>query len=132
MTVLAAVGSSSPSQFALQVVALITGGGIIQLIVYLLKRRSEITALDRTSAEPLLTKQDAFIDRLQLSEVKAQGLVAQLEERIANERRDFTSSLAVAHRENDRISAEVARIRTDLDIAARQVEELRRRLAERG
>jgi hypothetical protein len=124
----AALGATNPTQFFLQVAALVTGGGLVQLLIFLLRRRSDLSALDRTSSKPLLEEQGAFVDRLVASETKAQTRIDALEAQRDADSKDFAERVRLVTRENKRLSAEVARVRVDLDIALGQVEELRRQL----
>lgn len=116
------------SRFALQVVALITGGGIVQLIVFLLRRRSEFTALDKTASAPLLASANELIARLEVSEQRYSARVDALTSRLSEERKMAQRSLETAHVANQRLSHEVAQLRVDLDICNHQVEQLRRLL----
>jgi hypothetical protein len=117
-------GGPSVTTFALQVVALITGGGIVQLIVFLLRRRSEITALDKTASAPLLTSANELIVRLEASEARAGLRVDELTSRLASEQRSSIELLRVANDENLRLGSEIAKLRVDLGISQRQIKEL--------
>lgn len=106
---------------------------MVQLLIFLLRRRSEIRALDRgsdagllTSATELIAKQQADSDSLRHEVVRLGDSHRDLQESMTKERAHFTHQLAIAHQENVRLSAEVARLRVDHDIATRQIAELRR------
>lgn len=121
------------SQFLLSVAAIATGGGFVQLLIFLLKRRSEIRALDRgsdagllTSANELISRQQADSDALRKEITRLSGAHRDLEAAIAAERVHFTRQMDIAHAENARLGGQVAQLRTDLDIANRQIGELRR------
>jgi uncharacterized protein YhaN len=118
-----------PTGFLLQILAIAVGGGMVQLIIFLLRRRGELHALDRTSSKPLLEEQGAFIDRLATAETKALARVAMLETRVESMTMDFAEKLQVSNRERQRIVAELASVRSELDICRAQVEVLRRKIA---
>ena len=125
--ILAAMGEGV-SGFALQVAALLVGGGTIQLVIALIRRKGELKALDRTSAAPLLDSAGALVDRLAAQEVKALGRVTELEERISKMTLDFAEKTNQSIVERRRLGAELAAVRSDLDIAKAQIEGLRNEL----
>lgn len=137
-----ALGPASTADFLLQVAALVTGGGIVQLTIFLLRRRSELQKMDRESAAPLLKESTGMlaehrawakeqIDRLQEAEQRGTARIKALQEQLEHERKGFQDQLDRAHEENKRLSRELARLRTDQDIALRQIEELRLQLGRR-
>lgn len=112
---------TSSSAFALQIVALVTGGSIVQLIVYLLRRRSEIAALDKTASAPLLASANELIVRLEVAEGRLASRVASLEGQLA----ESQGTLRLSQEDNQRLTREVAQLRIDLDITQRHVDQLR-------
>jgi hypothetical protein len=123
---------SGGSQFVLQIVALVTGGSIVQLIVFLLRRRSEITALDKTASAPLLTSANELIVRLEASEARLHTRLEALEQRRSNEMETGTAALTFSHEQNVRLSREVAQLRSDLDVCQHHVVQLRKAIQGEG
>lgn len=123
--VVAATLGGGVSGFALQILALVTGGSIVQLIIFLIRRRSELGALDRTSSKPLLEEQGAFIDRLAAAETKALARVSTLENRIELMTLDFAEKMNISSIERQRLSSNLAAVRSDLDTALAQIDNLR-------
>lgn len=121
------LGSAAP-QLILGVLTVAVGGGSVQLLIFLLKRRGELKALDRTSQATEREGQGAFIDRVFVSEERASKRADQLEEQIRQAQVDFADQMKLQRRENARLSAKVASLSTDLGIAQRQVGELTRQL----
>jgi hypothetical protein len=115
---------SGTTRFVLQVIALITGGGIVQLIVFLLRRRSEIAALDKTSTAPLLTSANELIERLQVSQARLEDQVEKLNGRLVTEQEKATERLDLAHTQNRRLAGEVAELRVDVAVLQRQIDQL--------
>lgn len=111
--------------FLLQILALVMGGSLVQLVIFLLRRRSELHALDRTSSKPLLEEQGAFIDRLAAAETKALARVALLEQKIDAMTLDFAERMQMANTERNRLVAQMASLQSELDMARTQVETLR-------
>lgn len=123
------------SGFLLQVLAIGLGGGTVQLLIFLLRRRAEIRELDAKADASLLTSANDLISNLrqitdsnrsELADMRRALAAVTEESRVLT--RDFTSRMASAQVENRRLSTEVARLRTDLDISQRQVDQLRAQL----
>jgi hypothetical protein len=106
------------------VITVATGGSIVQLIIFLFKRRAELQALDRTSAAPLFEAQNALVDRLAAAEVKALGRVTALEEQLRVRDLEYTATLETGNRERARLTSELATLRTEVDISRRQITDL--------
>jgi hypothetical protein len=126
-------------RFILQIFALIVGGGTVQLLVFLLKRRSELRSLDTASDATALNSANAYVVTLQAGEQKLREHLAVLEVRIGNmqrtwdiERRAHTEALNNAHRELSRVTAEAARMKTDLAVAQAQITKMSARHEWRG
>ena len=129
-------------RFILQIAAVFLGGGSVQLLLFLLRRRSELRQLDTASdvntsaaaanqakvyeTQVKLLQEDGAVWRGQVNDFQAK--VDRLEEERNREHRDFARQLRDAHSENTRLATRLAQLQTDLDIAERQVTELRRRL----
>lgn len=114
--------------FLLQILALVMGGSVVQLVIFLIRRRSELSALDRTSSKPLLEEQGAFIDRLTAAEAKERSRVTVLEARIEAMTIDFAERMRISNNERQRMIGEIASLRSDLDIARAQIESLQTEL----
>lgn len=128
--------------FVLQIIAIALGGGTVQLCIFLLRRRSELRQLNTSSDATVSTsykeqvasykeqvlqlKDDGTMYREQLRDLQAK--IDRLETKHLQAQRDFTSQLTDAQAENTRLTTQVARLRTDLGIAQRQVTELERQL----
>jgi hypothetical protein len=112
----------------LQILAIVVGSGMVQLLIFLLKRRGELSALDRTSSKPLLEGQGAFIDRLAAAEIKALARVSVLEARIEAMTLDFAEKMQISNAERHRMAVQLAELRSDLDVARAQIEGLRAEL----
>lgn len=120
----------------LQLITAILGSGTAgTLLVFLLSRKSQLRATAADAGVKQATAQDLLIQRLQddgatyrdeVKELKAQ--VDRLEARYDKAQRDFAEQLQVAHSENSRLATRVAQLQTDLDVAERQIVELRRRI----
>lgn len=115
-------------QFVLSAIAIMVGGGSVQLFIFLLKRRGELKALDRTSEATERGGQADFIDRVFVSEEKANKRADRLEEQMKQYQVEFADQTKLQRRENARLSSKVASLSTDLSIAQRQVVELQRQL----
>jgi len=109
-------------------------GGASTLILGLVHRRGELRRLHTEADVNVSTVTDTLIQRLQSDgniyreQVRElQNKVDHLENKYERQQRDFISQLRDAHTENTRLSTRVAQLQTDLDIANRQIEELRRR-----
>lgn len=120
-------------KFILQVVAIAFGGGTVQLFIAFLRKKSEIRQLDSSSDLNISNASATLITRLQEDGATYREIVKGLQDEIARlkERRDqeqyeFAQRLQDAHAENARLATRVAQIQTDLDIAQRQILDLRR------
>ena len=134
--------------FLLQLIAIAIGGGSVQLVIFLLRRRSELRKLDAESESTLLDSANIYIGTLLSGEKALREEIAALktELRILKEsfatdrtdmRRDWekerlanTEALETATREVTRLRLELARVKADLLIAQAQIDELRTRLTE--
>ena len=119
---------------ALSVLTVFLGGGAVQLIVFLLRRRGELRKLDTESAvntaNAANTQQDAankLITQLQQDGETYRGIVREVQTEMDRLRKDTADQLQIAHEENDRLTARVATLQLDLDVARRQVRDLTER-----
>jgi len=131
--------------FLLTILPLITAGGLIQLVMFLLNRRSGLKALDRTSGASLLMganeayaklqiTNDSLTSRIDTSDaarVKDNASFRVELDRIqadhAQERRGLVSQLQRANAELERLTTILVQRTTDLAIATRQIQDLQRR-----
>jgi hypothetical protein len=112
-----------PSTLITAVVSL--GVAAVPLLIYLFSRRAQLRALDTTSDATQITAAATFVAMLQ-DQIKALTLKLEKAESTAStDRTNFTEQLTRAHDENSRMAGICAVLRTDLDIANRQIEELR-------
>jgi predicted nucleic acid-binding Zn-ribbon protein len=121
-------------RWVLQVLAVTVGGGTVQLIIFMLRRRAELRNLNTSSDATVNTSYRELVDTLRIEakryEEQVKGLqerVAMIETRYETSQRQFTAQLNDAHIENNRLATRVAHLTTDLDIANRQVDDLRYR-----
>jgi uncharacterized protein (DUF342 family) len=120
-------------KFILQVVAIAFGGGTVQLLIFLLRKRGELRNLDTQSDVNVSTASATLISRLQEDGATYREIVKGLQDEISllkrrrdQEQLDFAQRLQDAHSENTRLTTKIAQLQTDLDIAQRHIEELRR------
>lgn len=123
------------ARLLLSVLTVFMGGGAVQLLIFLLRRRAELRQLSTTSEVNQATAAETLIRRLQEDGATYREQVAglhtkleRLEDRHVQAQRDFAAQLRDAHIENTRLVTRVAQLQTDLDIAGRQLDELRWRL----
>lgn len=118
----------------LTIITAILSGGAGTLILGLLRHKHEARKLKTEAAVDVSNVTDTLIQRLQADGVghrervrELENKVAHLEDKYEREQRQFINQLRDAHTENTRLATRVAQLQTDLDIAQRQIEELRRR-----
>ncbi len=113
-------------------------GALAPLVIYLLNRKSQIrltgTQSDVNTATAKSTEQEVsskLITQLQQDGETYRGMVRELQtdlqtlkERHERDQRAFSEQLTIAHEENLEMASRVARLRTELDIARRQINDL--------
>lgn len=111
-------------QFALQILAIFLGGGTVQAVVALLKRRAEIRGLDASSGAVSLEASNNLITRLQLDgqQLREQQSVQHGEH--LREVEELTRRLSSCAETITRQQREVALLRTDIGIAQQQIQQL--------
>jgi chromosome segregation ATPase len=112
------------AQMLLGIITVATGGSLVQLVIFLIKRRATLSALDTEATAPLLEQQGALVDRLAAAELKALKRVESLEEQQRARDQEFTATMEISNRERARLNSEVASLRTEVDIARRQIADL--------
>ncbi|MGH3752414.1 MAG: hypothetical protein ACRDRP_06910 [Pseudonocardiaceae bacterium] len=113
-------------RFVLQVVAIALGGGSVQMVIFLIKRRSELRSLDATSGSAALTSANEYIATLQNGEQAMRARSEAMQKQWDTERALLTDALDNERRQVARLSADVARFRADLAVAESQIEQLTR------
>jgi predicted nucleic acid-binding Zn-ribbon protein len=117
--------------FDASTISIIAGGlatPIGALLIYLFSRRAQLRQLNTTSDAAIVNSATTFVTQLQAQITMLNNKVAQLEAERTSDRARYVEELNRAHDENSRMSAIVAQLKTDTDIAERQINELRRRL----
>lgn len=125
--------NNTVAQLILGVLTVTLGGGTVQLILAMVRRRTDLRKTDTESDVNQSTVYDKIIQRLQedattyREQARAVHTEAEaLKERHRAELRGLTQRLEDAHTEHSRLSSTIARLRNDLDIANRQVDDMRR------
>lgn len=128
----------------LAVLQVAAGGTIVQLIVYLLRRRSEIKTADAvakkdeaTGDSALLAGATAYAAQLQADmtgrrtiEDKLNARIDDCEQKLDDNQEKARRDAEIARTEIGRLAAQVAQLSVDLTIANGQVERLRMELEE--
>lgn len=103
------------------------------MVIFLLKRRSELRSLDATSGSAALTSANEYIATLQNGEKAMRGerdniraWSEAMQKQWDAERALLTDALDNERRQVARLSADVARFRADLAVAESQIEQLTR------
>ena len=99
------------------VTTVFVGGGLVQLLVLWVRRRSELRNLDAS-----------YITALQAGEKELRGEMKVMRQEWDDERKSLTEALEHAHRELERVRAQLARVTGDLAVANSRIEDLSRRL----
>lgn len=128
--------TSDVVRFILQVAAVFAGGGSVQGLIFLLRRRGELRQLDTGSDATALNAANAYIVTLQAGDktLREELDAAKAELRSADRRADIeressAQALENATREISRAVAELSRVKADLIVAQSQVAELGERLS---
>jgi septal ring factor EnvC (AmiA/AmiB activator) len=126
-------------RFILQVAAIATGGGFVQLLIFVLKRRSELRSLDATAGSTALASANSYITTLQGGEKavrdeldRTHGRLESLQEQWDVERDTLTNALDNQRHEVARLAADLARCRADLAVADARIAELTNSPARHG
>lgn len=117
----------------LQVVGVVVGGGLLQLIIFLIKRRATIRSIDITSDATQLTSANEFILTLQ-SEMKVlRAEIAELKAEVEKFKRqlsiaqdDATRATSVSEDTVTRLTLELARARSDLAVMKAELGDIAR------
>lgn len=122
-------------EFLINVLTVFLGGGTVQLLIFLLRRKPELKKIQSDTDSVQVQASIALVTKLQedgsvyRDQVKSLLVKVELMESKHNTAQEsFAQQLRDAHSENTRLATRVAQVQTDLDIAQRQVDDLRRRL----
>jgi gamma-glutamylcysteine synthetase len=100
-------------------------GGVVPLVTFFYLKRGQLRQLDTTADATQISSAATLIALLQ-DQIKALTLkVEKAESQQTTDRTNLTEQLTRAHEENSRMAAIIAVQQTDLDIARRQITELR-------
>jgi hypothetical protein len=116
------------AELILGIITVATGGSLVQLAIFLMRRKGELKALDTTATVPLIEQQGAFVDRVAAANELLTKQLKESDERQKAELKEFTAQLERSSEERDRLANDVARMRTELGIRGRQIETLESQL----
>lgn len=111
-------------EFVLQVIAIFLGGGTVQAIIALLKRRAEIRGLDASAGAVSLEASNNLITRLQLDGQQLREQQSSQHGEHLREVEELTRRLTSCAETVTRQQREVALLRTDIGIAQQQIQQL--------
>jgi hypothetical protein len=109
----------------LQILAVLLGSAVVPLIIFVFSRRAQLRQLNTSSDANLVTQATNLVTSLQDENKILTVRIERLERDRSADRSDYASQLGRAHDENSRLAAKVAQLQTDLDIATRQIADLR-------
>ena len=118
----------STTQLVLQIIGVAVGGTLVQLIIFLIKKRSELRGINTASDSAVVTTSNLLMDRLAAAEVAGRAEIDRLNRLLTNERQGFTRAINSCRGEIGRLGADVARLRTEHDIAQARIRALTERI----
>ena len=118
----------STTQLILQIVGVAVGGTLVQLIIFLIKKRSELRGINTASDSAVVTTSNLLMDRLAAAEVAGRAEIDRLNRLLTNERQGFTRAINSCRGEIGRLGADVARLRSEHDIAQARIRDLTERI----
>lgn len=123
--------SLDTQKLILQVFGVVVGGGLLQLIIFLLKRRSTLRALDTSSDATQLTSANEFIAILQAEMKILRAEITQLKSEIDSLKRqlsiahdDAARDVTRAEDTVNRLTLDLARSRSDIAVLRAEVGEI--------
>jgi hypothetical protein len=119
----------STTQLILQIVGVAIGGTLVQLIIFLIKKRSELRGINTASDSAVVTTSNMLMDRLAAAEVAGRAEIDRLNRLLTNERQGFTRAINSCRGEIGRLGADVARLRTELDVSQARIRALTERIS---
>jgi len=117
------------TQLILQIFTVAVGGTVVQLVVFLIRKRSELRTLNTTSDSLVVSTSNQLMDRLAAAEISGRREVDRLNALLTNERQGFTRAINSCRGEIGRLGADVARLRNDHDIAQARIRALTERIS---
>jgi chromosome segregation ATPase len=118
----------STTQLILQIVGVAVGGTLVQLIIFLIKKRSDLRSINTTSDSTVVTTAELLMARLAKAEAAGRQEIDRLNRLLGTEQQNFTRAINAARGEINRLGAEVARLRTDHDISQARIRALTSRI----
>jgi hypothetical protein len=115
------VDSATILTFASAVIA----GGVVPLVTFFYLKRGQLRQLDTTADATQISAAAELVAMLQDQIKELTIKLEKAESRQTTDRTNLTEQLTRAHEENSRMAAIIAVQQTDLDIARRQIAELR-------
>jgi hypothetical protein len=119
----------STTQLILQIVGVAVGGTLVQLIIFLIKKRADLRGINTASDSAVVTTSNLLMDRLAAAEVAGRAEIDRLNRLLTNERQGFTRAINSCRGEIGRLGADVARLRNDHDIAQARIRALTERIS---
>ncbi len=119
----------STTQLVLQIVGVAVGGTLVQLIIFLIKKRSELRNINTTSDSLVVTTSNQLMDRLAAAEITGRSEIDRLNALLMNERQGFTRAINSCRGEIGRLGADLARLRTEHDISQARIRALTERIS---
>ncbi len=119
----------STTQLILQIVGVAVGGTVVQFVVFLIRKRSELRTLNTTSDSLVVSTSNQLMDRLAAAEISGRREVDRLNALLVNERQGFTRAINSCRGEIGRLGADLARLRTEHDIAQARIRALTERIS---
>lgn len=127
--------NGSAAQIVMSTVAVILGGGTVQLVIAIIRKRSELGNIDAQSDE-IQAKiaerlRDSLAEQAERQEARALALevrIDELREELVRERAECDRRILAEVESSGRLVREVAKLRTDLAVARRQIRVLEDRL----
>jgi hypothetical protein len=126
-----ATPSLDTQHLILQVIGVVLGGGLLQLIIFLLKRRATLRQLDTTSDATQLTSANEYITILTADTKTLRGEIERLKGELSAVQRsmaiaadDHVRALGATEAIVTRLTTELARARTDLAVLRAELDEI--------
>jgi len=118
----------STTQLVLQIIGVAVGGTLVQLIIFLIRKRSELRGINTASDSAVVTTSNMLMDRLAAAEAAGRQEIDRLNRLLGSEQQRFMRSINAARGEISRLGADVARLRTEHDIAQARIRALTERI----
>jgi polyhydroxyalkanoate synthesis regulator phasin len=110
--------------------AIVAGfGALSTLLIFILRRKTDLRAVDRTSGASERDSQTRYIETLQSGELATREELAAYVRQAESVQSNLTEKLASAQGQLASVLREIAVVRTDYSIAEARIDELSRRVA---